>query len=233
MADVMPPIERPDFSDLHLQFAALRDSLGLPPTERDLNVRLELASKQGLFIDEVGPIWNQIPDVAKAIKNLDQHLPVIGQFPAAERIQRTVQSTNRLGTSMRRAFGQHYNKITAHPRVQAFFQTVRKFVTRQISHEVRDLQDRLANVTGRLDNTTADPAQARQDVQRLQKQLDAALRGPGTGGNPSRFDLRAQAARLRTSTAAAPPKRTHASTDQPQRTAAQHRSATPRRTPMA
>jgi uncharacterized protein YoxC len=196
-----------DFTHVRLGFAQLKEGLGMPLNERERQARVHAAATYGRFAEELDPVWNQLPELAKAITTLDHHSAVIGHLPAADCIQRLYTSARQLGQSVAHTCGKHYSRVAADPRVKAFFQTVRTFVTRHLSHEVRALQDQFAAMVDRLDTLTADLNQAGQDLQQLRTQTDAALHGPQADSSGVRIGRRAQAARLRSSTANDSPRR--------------------------
>ncbi|GAA1612980.1 hypothetical protein GCM10009733_006290 [Nonomuraea maheshkhaliensis] len=224
--DIIPAGEPCDFSDLHLQFAVLRDALGHAPTERDLLIRSELAAQRGIFIDEITPIWSETPEVAKAVKDLSRHASVIGHVPAVQKIGYAYESAQNLGVSMKRAFGKHYERVTSHPRVQTFLRTVRDFVTRHIASAARGLQFTLNGVESRMASIPRDLAQALEGVQEVLKQADTALEATAMTSISAPFSRTAQAAHLRSSTSSDAPQQGQASSGAPSHRRADQRAAT-------
>ncbi|MEV1174925.1 hypothetical protein [Nonomuraea sp. NPDC049784] len=212
--DLVPPADVPDFSHVRLGLAQLKEELGLPLTERDYRAKIDAAAKYGRFSDELGPVWQQLPDVAQAVSNLGQHAPVIGAQPAAQRIRRIFDSARTVGLSVEKSLGKHYAKIASQPRVQAFFDAVRTWATRQMASALRTVHDNLdrAAVAGERGH------QARHGIERLHQQLEATLQRQDRGHESAR----AEAARLRTSTTPTPPTPLRKAPNQPQRPNQRH-----------
>ncbi|MGP4104746.1 hypothetical protein [Nonomuraea sp. KM90] len=205
--------------DPQLGFAQLKELVGLPLEKRDYDARVAFASTYGRFPDELGPVWEHLPEVASAVKQLGQH-PVIATMPAWHNVRLVYEGVQQFSTRFVQQFGHHAQKIAAHPKVQKFFRALQNAAVRQMAWDTRMLSSSLV-VTGRGLTST------RRAVSRLETALNDAASRLNTNAS-QRIARRAAAASLRSSTGGVPgavrPSRKTSAQPNPRRRPQQHRT---------
>ncbi|MGV9386470.1 hypothetical protein ACWDRB_62460 [Nonomuraea sp. NPDC003707] len=79
-----------------LESSQLMELFGLPLERSDQNARAVSIPARALHVQEHGSIWERLPEVAKAIKNLDQHAAV-ADMPAWQNIRQAFTNGQQFG----------------------------------------------------------------------------------------------------------------------------------------